>query len=233
MDPRHLFIDQRLVGMCIHCGGAPETRDHIPAKALLDEPYPPDLPVLASCGPCNAGASLDEQYLACFIEVTLRGTVDPEGISRPKIRRILAEQPALKERIASSMSVALDGTKIWHPETERVRNVIVKLARGHAAYELYPKFEAPDHVSFRPVQSLTPAEADAFEQADRGEFMPLPEIGSRAFSRACGASPDSFAQSGDWIIVQPERYRYAVEETGGINVRIVLSEYLACEVTWE
>jgi hypothetical protein len=163
MDPKKLFIDQRLVGMCIHCGGDPATRDHIPAKALLDEPYPPDLPVMASCGPCNGGASLDEQYLACFIEVALRGTVNPEEIRRPKIRRILAEQPALKERIASSMSVALDGTKMWCPETERVRSVIVKLARGHAAYELYPKFDKPDHVSFRPLQSLTPTEVDAFE----------------------------------------------------------------------
>jgi hypothetical protein len=111
--------------------------------------------------------------------------------------------------------------------------VIVKLARGHAAYELYPKFDEPDHVSFRPLQSLTPAEVDAFEGSDHGGFTPWPEIGSRAFSRACGASPDSFAQSGDWIIVQPERYRYTVQENGGINVRMVLSEYLACEVAWE
>ena len=219
--------------MCIHCGGDPATRDHIPAKVLLDEPYPPDIPVVGSCAPCNGGGSLDEQYLASFIEVVKSGTVDLEKIRRPKIRRILAEQPALKERIASSMSIAPDGTKIWCPENERVRSVIVKLARGHAAYELYPKFDRPDHVNFLPLQLLTSDETDAFEGTDYGAFMGWPEIGSRAFLRASGAAPDSFARAGDWIIVQPERYRYAVQEIGGINVRIVLSEYLACEVTWE
>jgi hypothetical protein len=42
--------------------------------------------------------------------------------------------------------------------------------------------------------------------------------------RASGAKPDLFPQIGDWIIVQPDRYRYAVKESGGISVRIVLSE---------
>lgn len=132
MDPRQLFIDQRLVGMCVHCGSEPTTRDHVPAKVLLDEPYPSDLPVMGSCEQCNTGASLDEQYLAAFIEAVVNGTVDPQSTIRPKIQRIFTEQSTLKERIASSMSVDDNGTKIWQPETERVRNVIVKLARGHA-----------------------------------------------------------------------------------------------------
>jgi hypothetical protein len=73
----------------------------------------------------------------------------------------------------------------------------------------------------------------AFEHLAYGEPNLLPEIGSRAFLRAFGKSPDRFEQSGDWIIVQPGRYRYAVVETGGVLVRMVLSEYLAGEVRWE
>ena len=67
MDPRHLFMDERLTGMCVYCGAQPETRDHVPSKVLLDEPYPPELPVVGACEKCNASFSMDEQYLACFL----------------------------------------------------------------------------------------------------------------------------------------------------------------------
>ena len=37
----------------------------------------------------------------------------------------------------------------------------------------------------------------------------------------------------EWVEVQPGRYSYlAFDGDGGITVRIVLSEYLACEVVW-
>jgi hypothetical protein len=35
-----------------------------------------------------------------------------------------------------------------------------------------------------------------------------------------------------WIVVQQGRYRYAAESDGSM-VRMVLSEYLACQVVWE
>lgn len=149
------------------------------------------------------------------------------------MQRVLTEQIKLQNRIASSMRIGLDGTPLWQPESQRVRNVVLKLARGHAAYELYPKFEEPDHISVFPLPSLDDWARQTFERGDGNIVEPWPEIGSRAFMRATGAKPDLFPQIGDWIIVQPDRYRYAVKETGGISVRIVLSEYLACEVSWE
>jgi len=39
MNPCHLFMDERLTGMCVYCGAHPETRDHVPSKVLLDKPY--------------------------------------------------------------------------------------------------------------------------------------------------------------------------------------------------
>jgi hypothetical protein len=233
MDPAHLCIDERLVGMCVHCGAEPSTRDHVPSKVLLDEPYPPDLPVLNACADCNAGCSLDEQYLSCFIECVVCGTAVPANLRRAKIQRVLTEQTKLQNRIASSMRIGLDDTPLWEPEFERVLNVVLKLARGHAAYELYPKFENPDHISVFPLSALDDRERQTFEGGDGNVVEPWPEIGSRAFMRASGAKPDLFPQIGDWIIVQPDRYRYAVKESGGISVRIVLSEYLGCEVSWE
>jgi hypothetical protein len=60
MDPRHLFVDQRETGMCVYCGKLPDSREHIPSKVLLDEPYPIDLPVVDACYNCNNSFSKDE-----------------------------------------------------------------------------------------------------------------------------------------------------------------------------
>ena len=233
MDPRQLFIDERLTGRCVHCGGQPSTRDHVPSKVFLDEPYPPDLPVADACEMCNASFSLDEQYLSCFIECVVWGTAEPVGLQRPKVKRILGDNSKLRYRIQSSKRLDVAGNLLWDLEIDRVRNVILKLARGHAAYELYAKAEDPAQVEFYPLLALSDQQRKDFEDIDSGELAGLPEIGSRAFFRASGSEPDTFGRWGSWVIVQPGRYRYAVDETGGVLVRIVLSEYLACKVCWE
>ena len=226
-------MDERLIGMCVHCGGQLNTRDHVPSKVFLDEPYPPELPVAGACETCNAGFSLDEQYLSCFIECVICGTVEPAGLQRPKVKRILSENPKLRHRIEASVRRGEGSSLLWKPETDRVRNVILKLARGHTAYELYPKPEDPVHVEFTPLRILSEQQRMGFEGGGSGELSSWPEIGSRAFFRAYGSEPDALTQVGDWIVVQPGRYRYAVNETGGVLVRMVLSEYLACEISWE
>jgi len=99
---------------------------------------------------------------------------------------------------------------------------------------LYPKLEKPRILGFAPLQILSDDQRSAFEQVAGDDEIDLwPEIGSRAFLRAFGKSPDRLPLSGGWVVVQPDRYRYAVVETGGVLVRMVLSEYLACEVAWE
>ncbi|MBA7559587.1 hypothetical protein ES708_01202 [subsurface metagenome] len=233
MDPRHLFMDERLTGMCVYCGAQPDTRDHVPSKVLLDEPYPAQLPVVGACDWCNASFSLDEQYLACFIDCVICGGTETAGLRRPNVKRILDGNPALQQRIEGSRRKDEAGNLLWEPEANRVRNVVLKLARGHTSYELYPKFEKPVEVTFAPLQVLREEERSAFEQLTSGKLDLCPEIGSRALLRTFGKSPDRFEQSGDWIVVQPGRYRYAVAETGGVLARMVLSEYLACEVVWE
>jgi hypothetical protein len=188
--------------------------------------------MVGACERCNTGFSSDEQYLSCFIECVLCGTAEPESLRRPKIKRILDEKPKLREQIQGS--VTRDGDALlWKLETERVRKVILKLATGHAAYELFTQDQPPSHIEFSPLIVLSEQQRGDFESGPWGQFAPWPEIGSRAFVRACGAKVDEFAQFGGWVVVQPGRYRYAVNETGGVLVRIVLSEYLACEVSWE
>lgn len=46
----------------------------------------------------------------------------------------------------------------------------------------------------------------------------------------CTAGPTVFGP--DWIEVQPGQYRYFAIAQGAVMVRIVIGEYLACEVIW-
>lgn len=232
MDPRKLFVDERLVGSCAYCGGAPDSRDHVPSKVLLDDPLPPDLPVVEACSICNAKFSLDEEYLACFLECVLSGSASPESLSRPKIKSILARKVELAKRIQSRCRQEGDGGLIWEPEEHRVRNVVLKLARGHAAFELsLPQINEPDAVQVFPFATMSGAERDAFEKVAASHGRLWPEVGSRAFMRTPDVKP--YAGLADaWFVVQANRYRYSVVQDGGVRVHMVLSEYLACSVNW-
>ena len=231
MDPRQLFMDERLTGYCAFCGDPSDTRDHIPPKVFLDEPYPRELPVVGACKECNSGTSLDEEYLACFLECVICGTTNPLGVKREKVRRILESKPRLRERIAESKNRDKTGSPIWTPELDRVQRVILKLARGHAAYEVYPHLEEPCDIDVVPLIAMSERDRRTFERWISGPLQPWPELGSRAFMRAIGKSPDKRETSGGWILVQPRRYRYSVLD--GTVVQIVLNEYLACRVEWK
>jgi hypothetical protein len=213
----------------VYCGGAPETRDHVPSRVLLDDPYPKNLPVVDCCSQCNTSFSLNEEYVACFLECVLAGSVSPETIRRPKIARILSENTRLALRIANALQQAPTGEKLWEPEHERVNDVIKKLARGHIAYELsLPKLEEPITVNYEPLGLMRDDQKDQFLKAQHTPF--LPEIGSRAFIRATTSGSPRYDS---WQIVQPSRYQYLVSQSNGDFVRILLSDYLACEVVWD
>jgi hypothetical protein len=232
MDPRHLTVDQRLLGACVFCGRKPDSRDHVPSKVFLDDPLPENLPVVEACTACNQSFSLDEEYLACLLEAVASGTSDPDEMRRTKISDALRRNVCLRQRLHKSMVVEEDGSLIWTPEQSRVRNVVLKLARGHAAYELsLPQLDEPRAVAFAPLISLTDEARAEFERAGAGEVRGWPEVGSRALLRAVRARPFEDTE-GPWIEVQAGRYRYSVDQAGGVIVRIVLAEYLACEVGW-
>lgn len=93
MDDRQMValgLDKRLLKSCIYCGGSPDTRDHVPSKVFLDKPYPDNLPVVACCLDCNRSFSLDEEYVACFIECVIAGSTSPDAIQRERISRKLS-----------------------------------------------------------------------------------------------------------------------------------------------
>ncbi len=230
------FADNRFRDGCVFCGGPEETRDHAPSRVLLDAPFPEHLPKVPSCFPCNNGFSLDEQYVACLIDCIISGSTDPDVVRRDVVRKTLRSRPALRARIESARRDD-DGKISFVPENERIRNVIQKLATTHVAYELcLPLSSQPSRVAFVPFPLLNEDRRAAFDAEHSSEMFP--EVGSRALQRVIEHNPGPPFGSErivmqDWVDVQEGRYRYlAFDDHGTVTVRIVLSEYLACEVVW-
>lgn len=246
MEQVKSFSDDRMRQSCVYCGGATGTRDHVPSRVLLDEPFPDNLPVVDACTACNSGFSEDEVYVACLINVVQASAADPDLVPRKKIGRILREQPQLRERLARARR-ANEGVVSFEVETARVRNVLLKLARGHAAFELgEPRRDDPARIVLTWLADLDPLAREEFESPPNVSLFP--EVGSRAMQRmnvvsvtlASVENPSQmvehqFLLGPDWMEVQPGQYRYlaAALDTGELVVRVVLSEFLACEVTWE
>lgn len=242
MDQLNPFADNRLIRGCIYCSNPADTRDHVPSKCLLEQPYPTNLPVVGCCDSCNQDFSKDEQYFACLIESVLCGSTDPEKIGRPSVARIMQDSPALRQRIENS-KIEVDGQIAFVPEIERLKNVMLKLARGHAAFELsQPCRQEPDSFWCSPLSSLSQENRKAFDSIYFQQI--LGELGSRNMQRLLVTQITRLDENGEqqneqmifnyWIDVQDDRYRFiAIDDMGQIVIRIVVAEYLACEVAWE
>ena len=210
----------------MYCGAGTETRDHVPSRAFLDRPYPGNLPVVPACEDCNAGFSLDEEYLASLIDCVIAGTADPNFVPRSKVKQILERQPLLRRRLAIAGSQAASSFRV---EGSRVENIVLKLARGHAAFELNePQIDDPTEISSMPLATLQDDALRLFETPPTTDIWP--EVGSRAMLRIVYDGTPSATR---WIVVQHGRYRYlAAVLPDVVLVRMVISDYLACEVIW-
>jgi hypothetical protein len=241
MDQLNNLADNRLVRGCVYCDGVAETRDHVPSKCLLDSPYPANLPVVGCCESCNQNFSKDEEYFVCLIESVLCGSTDPEKIRRPSVAKIMRKSPALRTRIENSRT-EVDGQFGFIPEMDRIKNVMLKLARGHASFELSLCCRTePDHFWCGPLSTLPQDAQDAFHSVHFQHIFG--EIGSRNQQRLMVTQFTMSSETGeqknigmlinDWIDVQDDQYRYiAIDDMGALIIRIVISEYFACEVAW-
>lgn len=235
------FADDRLIVGCIYCGGQPETREHVPSRVFLDAPLPENLPIVGACRSCNNGFSLDEEYMACLVESVIAGDADPEKISRPNVGKILRRAPSLRAKLEAAKS-SVNGQTQFSIESERVKNVIVKLAKGHAAFELSQPFRGePASLWWRPLTLMDEGQRKDFEASH--VVQGYGEIGSRGMQRLLIAQLNLQSQCGerktvdlminDWVEVQSGRYRYlAIDYGETVQIKLVISEYLACEVNW-
>jgi hypothetical protein len=233
--------DSRLVNGCIYCGGPEETRDHVPSRVLLEPPYPENLPVVWACANCNQGFSRDEEYFACLIEAVIAGSSDPVHIKRPGIARILHRADSLRARLEAARTMDREEVR-FEIEPDRIKNVLLKLALGHAAYELSQTCRGyASTVRWAAVGSMHSDERESFE-TPYGMGL-IGEIGSRQSQRQLitqvllrshdGVERIMGFVTNDWIDVQEDCYRYMASDDGdSIRVKMVIREYLACEVVW-
>ena len=163
-------------------------------------------------------------------------STDPERLERAKISRTLQKRPKLRSRVETAKREAdtLGGGKllVWQPEEDRVRNVILKLAIGHAFFELNERMEdEPDQTWFMPLHLMSKDDRENFEASPLGNFpiAPWPEVGSRAMQRLITGAD----LVDGWVSVQENRYRYRTMTAGFVAVRMVIRDYLAAEVVWE
>ncbi|GEM_PF-1800434 len=116
---------------CVYCGAAANTRDHVPPKALLEEPRPINLRTVPACGSCNEGWSLDEEYMAVVLAQVghhphLMAKVEEGGA----VDRALSAAPGLDEIITKSLSPGDDGRVWFQPDIDRISRITTKVAFG-------------------------------------------------------------------------------------------------------
>jgi hypothetical protein len=161
----------------------------------------------------------------------ISGTSEPDKVGRKKVANSLRHSPSLAARIQASCHTDDSDRLIWKPEDLRVRNVVLKLARGHVAHHYSePQLDDPVSIAVAPLDLLTDDQRRNFETPPESSLSP--EIGSRAFVNLIVGGDKLYDVESGWSILQLDRYRYLVSQPGAIVVRIVLSEYLGCEVVW-
>lgn len=224
MNQINTFSDRRLEDYCTYCGGPNQTRDHVPSKILLEQPYPENLPLVPCCNKCNNGFSLDEEYFACLIECIIAGSTDSKNLRRERIKRILDRKPSLRAKLTLAMVQNEDGIA-FSVERERVESVVKKLGVGHLKFENSDApIDAKASINFTSRHLLSEGQKNEF--FDPQESL-LPEMGSRGLTRMFETNDRDRSH---WIDVQEGIYSYSVI---GDTVRILIWDYLACEITWD
>jgi hypothetical protein len=218
------FADGRFADHCYRCGVHPTTREHVPPKVLLDEPYPANMPVVGACAACNEGYSLDEEYFGCLLEVAACGTAQPAMLVRPKIRRKLADNAPLRSRLEAALGA--DG--FISIEEIRVRRVLEKVAAGLWSFESGNRgSEWPVSTWYAPLADLEPEIHEKFLKLPASGMWP--EVGSRMMLRIVTDGSAGFGET--WQSVQDGRFAYAIlVDPASIAVRMITRGFLAAEV---
>lgn len=221
---------------CIYCGGKATTREHLPSKAFLVEPYPEDMATMPACFDCNNGFSKDEEYVSCYLEV-LKAAIYPGYSISESVQKRLARNEKLAHAINEQIQKD-EGKICFRFDQERFCRILTKLAQGHAGYEFdYVNFDSNNtRAEWQFVFHMT---QEALEEFDSIPQMPIfPEIGSRSCATPYIVQNIETGEAAVfmfWNVIQEGRYRYQVTYNAEMNiqVKIVIYEFLYCVVELE
>lgn len=221
---------------CIYCGNVATTREHVPSKAFLHEPYPENLPTVPACLACNNGYSEDEKYIACFLDV-LKSSIYADYNCQEQTEQRIEKDKKLASTIKEQIKI-IDGKVYYNPDNQRLVRILNKLARGHAGFE-FDRIDFDDSdidIWYDFVFNISEVGMIAFNELP--EMDKAPEIGSRGdvtpFIVQNVETGEAFGLA-SWHEVQEDHYRYQVSfnSNGGITVKIVIFEFLYCEVNFK
>lgn len=221
---------------CIYCGKPATTREHTPSKVFLLEPYPENLPTIPACFECNNGYSEDEKYVACFLDLLKRQVYADYSRQAQTDDRLSKDDKLLT--LLNEQIKACDGKIQYQPDEQRIVRILLKLAKCHAGFEF-------DHVDFDNAH-VSVSYDFLFNMADNvildfnltPEMDKAPEVGSRGVITPFVVQNIETGEAmafAFWNDVQENQYRYQVSlnDGVGITVKIVIFEFLYCEVIFE
>lgn len=221
---------------CIYCGKPATTREHVPSKAFLTEPYPENLATIPACFECNNGFSNDEEYVSCFLDI-LKEAVYQGYARRTETTRRLERHDKLQALLNEQIKF-VDGEIHYNLDGDRLWRILIKLAKGHAGFEFdYINFDDSDpKVNCNFVFNMSEDDINKFEEIP--EMNLFPEVGSRSCTTPFIVQNIATGKSSAymfWNDVQENQYRYQVSynASGGICVKIVIYEMLYCRVDFD
>jgi len=216
---------------CIYCYEEADSREHIPSKIFLNEPYESNLAILPSCIKCNNAFSENEQYLACLIDYVQYKLSKLKTVKRKKIEKTFKTRPHIKNEFEKSTKYTNDGNLEYIEFShERIKTILLKLSIGHAIYSLSSIcLGEPSFINYKFYIQLTKDEMANFNLEPISNI--IPEFGSREGIYI--SMLDEGIPITTWNIVQNGQYRFlAYEDKGSTNIRIVIGEYFYIEVIW-
>jgi len=228
-DDRVLFFTEKRKdkeSLCIYCQEPANTREHVPSKIFLDEPYPDYLSVVPACMNCNNSFSMDEAYVACLVDY-LKGLTFNSGL-RGKIQNHFDAHPQLFQRLKNATKKNENNFEFIF-EDDRIKRILLKLAVGHLAYECNEIMnDEPIHLNYAILPHLDDQSIESFNSNYAIDLFP--EVGSPLFQTIIELPSGSKCYP--WFIIQDNQYRFMVGCGDSYAVRLVISEYLFAEIIW-
>ena len=131
---------KRKLEVCVYCGQAASSVDHVIARCLLEKPYPKNLLTVPSCEACNRAYGSDEEYfLALMAQTGFVPTLMEKVEESGHVGRMLQHSEGLDTHFQEVMSVDDTGRVRIAPNESRVANVAQKVAFGLYLHRYKPK----------------------------------------------------------------------------------------------
>lgn len=218
---------------CIYCGKAADTKEHVPSKAFLGEPFPLNLPTIPACFECNNSYSNDEKYVACILDALKCKIYFDCSLQEKTVRRLEKDLP-LKNLIDESLQSS-DGKVYFSIDENRLARILIKLARGHVGFEFdYVNFDDTKiDVQYDYLFNLSESILQEFNRIPVSQLWP--EVGSRGLLIVESMETGENIGAAFWNYVEENQYRYQVayNEQGGLCVKLVIYEFLYCRIDFE